>query len=65
MPPAMTALRHRVGDADLSVLDIQSVDAVRLVAEGDLDLALMATWDNAPVADPECGSRGWRPIRSS
>ncbi|MFN8030059.1 MAG: LysR family transcriptional regulator [Dermatophilaceae bacterium] len=52
LPPAMTALRHRVGDADLSVLDIQSVDAVRLVAEGDLDLALMATWDNAPVADP-------------
>lgn len=34
LPPAMTALRHQRADVDLSVTDIQSSDAVNLVARG-------------------------------
>lgn len=48
LPPAMTALRHRLPEADLSIRDIQSVDAVHHVAAGELDLALMLTWDDEP-----------------
>lgn len=50
LPPAMTALRHQRADVDLSVTDIQSSDAVNLVARGDLDLAVLASWDIPPAA---------------
>ncbi len=50
LPPAMTALRHRHAEIDLSVTDIQSSDALNLVARGDLDLAVLASWDVPPVA---------------
>ena len=50
LPPAMTALRHQRSDVDLSVTDIQSSDAVDLVLRGDLDLAVLASWDVPPVA---------------
>lgn len=49
LPPAMTALRHQRAEVDLSVIDIQSSDAVDLVARGDLDLAVLASWDAPPV----------------
>lgn len=49
LPPAMTALRHRVPDADLSVTDTQSSEALDLVADGTLDLAVLAAWDVAPA----------------
>lgn len=48
LPPAMTALRHQRAEVDLSVTDIQS-SAVDLVARGDLDLAVLASWDAPPV----------------
>lgn len=48
VPPALTALRHRDGAADISLVDIQSREGVRLVADGDLDLAVVATWDDVP-----------------
>ncbi|GAB3066057.1 LysR family transcriptional regulator [Intrasporangium mesophilum] len=53
LPPAMTALRHQVSDVDLSVIDIQSSDAVDLVARGELDLAVLASWDAAPDPGPD------------
>ena len=49
LPPAMTALRHQRAEVDLSVTDIQSSDAVDLVARGELDLAVLASWDTPPV----------------
>jgi DNA-binding transcriptional LysR family regulator len=42
LPPAMTALRHQVDDVDLSVIDVQSVHAVDVVGDGELDLAVLA-----------------------
>jgi DNA-binding transcriptional LysR family regulator len=50
LPPALTALRHRHPDADLSVVDITSDHGVPAVATGDLDLAVIASWDTSPVA---------------
>jgi len=50
LPPAMTALRLRHAEVDLSVTDIQSSDAITLVARGDLDLAVLASWDMPPIA---------------
>jgi DNA-binding transcriptional LysR family regulator len=52
LPPAMTALRHQVADVDLSVIDIQSTDAIDLVSRGDLDLAVLASWDTPPTPAP-------------
>jgi DNA-binding transcriptional LysR family regulator len=48
VPPALTALRHRDSTADISLVDIQSREGVGLVADGDLDLAVVATWDDVP-----------------
>jgi DNA-binding transcriptional LysR family regulator len=48
LPPALTALRHRQVDSDISVVDIESVDGPRMVADGDLDLAVIAAWDTPP-----------------
>jgi DNA-binding transcriptional LysR family regulator len=53
LPPAMTALRHQVSDVDLSVIDIQSSDAVDLVSRGELDLAVLASWDLPPSPGPD------------
>jgi DNA-binding transcriptional LysR family regulator len=53
LPPAMTALRHLRPDADLSVVDIQSSDAVDLVARRELDLAVLASWDVPPAPGPD------------
>ncbi|GAA1862098.1 LysR substrate-binding domain-containing protein [Asanoa iriomotensis] len=52
LPPALTALRHRHTDADLSVVDITSDQGMPAVAAGDLDLAVIAAWDRPP-APPE------------
>lgn len=49
LPPALTALRHRHPDADLSVSDITSDQGVPAVAAGDLDLAVIASWDTSPL----------------
>jgi DNA-binding transcriptional LysR family regulator len=52
LPPALTALRHRHPDADVSVVDIPSDRAVQAVASGDLDLAVLASYDAPPAAAP-------------
>lgn len=52
LPPAMTALRHRHPDTDLSVVDILSTDALELVDTGALDLAMLASWDTPPQSSP-------------
>jgi DNA-binding transcriptional LysR family regulator len=48
LPPALTALRHRHPDADLSVVDVPSGRAIDVVADGQLDLAVFATY-GAPL----------------
>lgn len=53
LPPAMTALRHRFPEADLSVVDTASDHAVETIARGELDLAVFATWDVEP--EPAAG----------
>lgn len=53
LPPAMTALRHRAADIDLSVLDIPSSDAIEVMSRGELDLAVLASWDEAPSPGPD------------
>jgi DNA-binding transcriptional LysR family regulator len=53
LPPAMTALRHQIAEVDLSVIDIQSSDAVDLVVRGVLDLAVLASWDVPPAPQPD------------
>ncbi len=50
LPPALTALRHRHPDADLSVVDIGSEEGIPAVAAGELDLAVIAAWDEPPTA---------------
>lgn len=50
LPPALTALRHRHPDSDLSVVDVASVDAVEVVASGGLDLAVHASYGTPPAA---------------
>lgn len=52
LPPALTALRHRRPDSDISVVDIESVQGSSMVADGDLDLAVLAGWDVAPEPPP-------------
>jgi len=56
LPPALTALRHRHPDIDLSVVDMPSGRAVQAVASGELDLAVLASWDSPPAADPRVGT---------
>jgi DNA-binding transcriptional LysR family regulator len=52
LPPAMTALRHRFDGVDLSVTDIQSSEAIDVVSRGELDLAVLASWDTPPTPPP-------------
>jgi DNA-binding transcriptional LysR family regulator len=52
LPPALTALRHRYPDTDLSVVDIRSDLAVQAVASGELDLAILASYDSPPAPAP-------------
>lgn len=52
LPAALTALRHRHPDADISVVDQASHRAVRAVASAELDLAVFASWDRRPSPEP-------------
>ncbi|MEV0459311.1 LysR family transcriptional regulator [Catellatospora methionotrophica] len=49
LPPALTALRHRYPDTDLSIMDITSDRGVHAVAAGEMDVAVIAAWDQPPV----------------
>ncbi|MER6138717.1 LysR family transcriptional regulator [Streptomyces sparsogenes] len=51
LPPALTALRHRCPEADVSVVDVASEEAVERVGDGCLDVALVASW-GGPLAPP-------------
>ena len=51
LPPALTALRHRYPEADLTVSDITSDQGVDEVVAGRLDMAVIASWDT-PVSPP-------------
>jgi DNA-binding transcriptional LysR family regulator len=50
LPPALTGLRHRHPDADLSVADLRDDQAVPMIEDGELDMAVIATWDGPPKA---------------
>ncbi|MFI6686431.1 LysR substrate-binding domain-containing protein [Streptomyces sp. NPDC050485] len=52
LPPALTALRHRHPEADLSVEDLASAWGIEYVAEGRLDLAVIASWEAPPAPPP-------------
>ncbi|MEU8614080.1 LysR family transcriptional regulator [Actinoplanes sp. NPDC048791] len=52
LPPALTALRHRYPDADLTVTDITSDVGIDEVVAGRLDVAVIASWDT-PLTPPE------------
>lgn len=49
LPPALTALRHRHSAADLSIMDITSDRGIATVAAGELDVAIIASWDQPPT----------------
>lgn len=51
LPPALTALRHRHPDADISVVDVASEHALEEIIGGRLDVAIAASW-GAPLAPP-------------
>jgi DNA-binding transcriptional LysR family regulator len=50
LPPALTGLRHRHADADLTVVDLRIEQAVPMVDDGELDVAVIDTWDGPPKA---------------
>jgi DNA-binding transcriptional LysR family regulator len=52
LPPALTALRHRYPDADLTVTDITSDQGIDEVVAGRLDVAVIASWDT-PITPPD------------
>ncbi|WP_405483465.1 LysR family transcriptional regulator [Streptomyces sp. NBC_00009] len=52
LPPALTALRHRHPQADVSVEDLLSERGPDEVAEGRLDLAVIASWSELPDPPP-------------
>ncbi|MEU2630168.1 LysR family transcriptional regulator [Kitasatospora sp. NPDC007106] len=52
LPPALTALRHRHPNADVSVEDILSEHGTDEVAAGGLDLAVIASWAAPPRPPP-------------
>lgn len=52
LPPALTALRHRYPDADLTVTDITSDQGIGEVVAGRLDMAVIASWDT-PITPPD------------
>lgn len=50
--PALTSLGHSRPDVDLDVLEIESVDAVRVMNDGRVDLAIRSTFeDEQPLPD--------------
>jgi DNA-binding transcriptional LysR family regulator len=51
LPPALTALRHRYPDAELTVTDITSDQGIDEVVAGRLDMAVVASWDT-PITPP-------------
>lgn len=52
LPEAMTALRHRRPNSDLSIVEGTSTDLRARVTRGDLDLAVVATYDDEPELAP-------------
>jgi DNA-binding transcriptional LysR family regulator len=49
LPEALTALRYRHPDAELSVVDLASDGGPELVASGELDFALTASYGQPPL----------------
>jgi len=52
LPLALTALRHRHPAADLSIMDVMSDRGIPAVAAGELDVAVIASWDQR-LAPPD------------
>ncbi|WP_331739478.1 LysR family transcriptional regulator substrate-binding protein [Streptomyces sp. NBC_01187] len=51
LPPALTTLRHRHPDADVSVMNVVSGRGADEISAGRLDLAIVASW-GTPLAPP-------------
>lgn len=52
LPPALTALRHRRADADLTIVEITSDRGADLVDAGRLDVAVVSSYDRLPAVPP-------------
>ncbi|MFG2959279.1 LysR family transcriptional regulator [Streptomyces sp. NPDC048291] len=52
LPPALTALRHRYPEADVSVEDLLSSRGVEQVEAGEFDVGVIASWGTPPQAPP-------------
>ena len=52
LPPALTALRHRHPNADVSVQDVASDRGIEEIIEDRLDLAVIASWGAPPDPPP-------------
>lgn len=53
LPPALTALRHRHPDADVTVVDVVSGRGEDEVIAGRLDVAVIATWGTPFTPPPQ------------
>jgi DNA-binding transcriptional LysR family regulator len=53
LPPALTALRHRHPDADVSVVDVVSGRGVDEITAGRLDVAVIASWGTPFTPPPQ------------
>jgi DNA-binding transcriptional LysR family regulator len=56
LPEAMTALRHRRPDSELTIVEGTSTDLRRRVTAGELDLAVVAAYDDTPDLAPWAAS---------
>lgn len=52
LPPALTTLRHRYPDADVSVVDVVSGTGADEIAAGPLDVAIVASWGTPLAPSP-------------
>jgi DNA-binding transcriptional LysR family regulator len=52
LPQAMTALRHRRPDSELSIVEGTSTDLRRRVTDGELDVAVVGTYFDKPELAP-------------
>jgi len=57
LPPALTALRHRHPDADVSLVDVVSGRGADEIGAGRLDLAIVASWGTPLVPPPHLRAR--------
>ncbi|MGW5253872.1 LysR family transcriptional regulator [Streptomyces sp. NPDC004012] len=56
VPPALTALRHRHPDADVTVVDVASDRGPDEIVAGRLDMAVIASWSDTLTPPPQASA---------